>query len=88
MMNGEQSRIRDLENEGWMQRFVASEPRLSEAVEIYGEAGFDVHLEPLPEEPVCNGCAGEEEKGECHVCYAGEEDRYKIIFTRPKKGKV
>ena len=54
-----------LEKEGWARQFVANEPRLSEAVELYKEVGFDVHLEPLPKEPSCESCAGEEEKGEC-----------------------
>ena len=56
------SGIEELEAEGWTRRFVASEPRLSESVAIYEEAGFDVHLEPLPKEPTCESCAEEGEQ--------------------------
>jgi hypothetical protein len=82
------SRIAKLEKEGWVRQFVANEPRLSEAVDLYRESGFDVHLEPLPKEPECVTCAGTEnqtEQGECRVCFEGFEDQYKIIFTRRRK---
>jgi len=87
-MNEERSRTEALEREGWKKQFVACEPRLSEAVEMYKEAGFEVHLEPLPKEADCEGCAGEEDEGECRICFEGFEDQYKIIFTRPKKGET
>ncbi len=73
-----------LEEEGWTKRFVASEPRLSEACDLYRETGYEVHLEPLPAETECETCIGEEDQGECRVCFDGNEDQYKIIFTRPK----
>lgn len=83
-MNEEpKSRIERLEEEGWARQFVASEPRLSEAVETYKEAGFEVHLEPLPKESDCGSCTGEEGDGECRICFEGFEDQYRIIFTRP-----
>ena len=70
---------------GWRRQFVANEPRLSEVVEIYKEAGFDVHLEPLLKESECENCAdGEGEGKECRICFEGVEDQYMIIFTRPK----
>lgn len=77
-----------LEKEGWVKQFVANEPRLSEAVDLYKELGFDVHLEPLPAGQECDTCAGTEgyqEKRECRVCFEGFEDQYKIIFTRRRK---
>ena len=80
-MNKSKSRVEELEREGWTQKFVASEPRLSEAVEMYKEAGFEVHLEPLPKDPECGGCAGEDDEGNCRICFEGVEDQYKIIFT-------
>jgi hypothetical protein len=88
-MDKEKSPFAVLEEQGWTRQFIASEPRLSEAVEVYEEAGFQVHLEPLPKEPECDthpagGCG---EAGACRVCFAGVEDQYRIIFTRPKKGK-
>jgi hypothetical protein len=81
-------RIKELEEEGWIKQFVANEPRLSEAVELYREAGFEVHIEPLAEGQECETCAGHEEPRECRVCFDGFEDLYKIIFTRAKKEKT
>ena len=81
----ENSRIKNLEIEGWTRQFVASEPRLSEAVETYKEADFEVHLEPFPKESEGENCKGSNDEGECRTCFEGFEDRYKIIFTRPKK---
>jgi len=38
--------------EGWKRRMVASEPRLSEIVEMYKSLGFEVKLVPLdPSDP-------------------------------------
>ena len=82
-MESEENR---LEKEGWSKRFITGEPRLSEAIEMYKEAGFDVHLVPLPKEPVCDSCVGSEETDDCRICYEGSEHLYKIIFTRAKKG--
>lgn len=75
--------IKALEQHGWIRQFIANEPRLSESVEMYKEAGFDVHLEPLPphsqqlKEKEC------EVDADCRQCFEGFEDQYKIIFTRP-----
>jgi hypothetical protein len=83
----DESNITDiLKKEGWAEQFVAGEPRLSEAVEMYKEAGFDVHLEPLSKEPTCDTCAGEEGGAGCRACFEGFEDQYKIIFTKKKEG--
>ncbi len=70
-----------LKKEGWEKRFVASEPRLSEMVELYREIGFEVLLEPLPAEDEIKdeGCS---EKG-CTVCLDADREKYKIIYTRP-----
>ncbi len=72
-------RIHTLEKEGWTRQFVADEPRLSDAVEAYREAGFEVRLEPLPAEPEGEECAGEQE---CRICFEHAEDRYRLILTR------
>jgi hypothetical protein len=77
--------IKKLEEQGWVKQFIANEPRLGEAVELYEEAGFEVHLEPLPKGEECETCAGPEGPKECRICFDGFEDQYKIIFTRPKK---
>jgi hypothetical protein len=87
-MEGEgKNRIEELEKQGWVKQFVASEPRLSEAVELYRELGFEVHLEPLPKGQEYDTCAGLErpDQGACRICFDGFEERYKIIFTRPLK---
>jgi hypothetical protein len=88
MVNESRSRIEDLEKQGWVKQFIANEPRLSEAVDLYRDSGFEVHLEPLAKGRECNACSGaenQEEHGECKVCFEGFEDQYKIIFTRRRK---
>ncbi len=88
-MTKSSSREDTLAGEGWKKQFVASEPRLSEAVDMYEQAGFDVHLEPLPKEPECESCGGTEGVlDDCRICFEGVEDQYKIIFTRPGKGRT
>lgn len=76
-----------LERQGWVRQFVASEPRLSEAVALYKESGFEVHLEPYPNNPDGGTCSGPEpgDRSECRTCFKGFEDRYKIIYTRPAR---
>ena len=84
-MTSEEAITSTLEQRGWHRQFVASEPRLSEAVEMYRELGFQVHLEPLPaQKKTSNGQPqGTEEK--CHTCFDGLEGQHKIIFTKPAK---
>jgi hypothetical protein len=71
----------ELIREGWTKRFVAREPRLSEAVELYRSMGYEVYLEPLP---MVDCTSADEESGECRACFKGFEDKYKTIYTRPK----
>jgi hypothetical protein len=88
MGNNNPWEIKDLEEEGWVRQFVASEPRLSEAVALYTELGFEVHLEPLPKGQECATCPGTGELKEveaCRVCFEGFEDQYRIIFTRRRQ---
>ncbi len=70
-----------LKGQGWTRQFVASEPRLSEAVEIYETTGHEVHLEPLTrgDEIDLEGSDG------CTTCFDGFEDQYRVIYTRPRK---
>ncbi len=70
-----ESREEELEKKGWKRRFSASEPRLSESVEMYKELGFEVRLEDFQPE-------GEED---CSACLEGFEHTVKVIYTRPKK---
>ena len=92
-MNKKKSKTTTLEEEGWTRRFVTGEPRLSEAVEVYNQAGFEVCLQPFTtDEGECETCPGEEKSDldgkECRVCFEGSEDQYKIIFTRPAQGET
>jgi hypothetical protein len=78
-------REKELIQQGWQRRFVAAEPRLSEMGAIYEETGFEVHLEPLSavEAPDKDSPQGWCEK--CMICFQGSEDRYQVIYTRPKR---
>ncbi len=60
--------------EGWTRQFVAAEPRLSEAVELYRSLGLEVRLEPVTPGSL---------KGECVQCLEAAPDRFKVIYTRP-----
>jgi hypothetical protein len=75
----------ELRRQGWEKRFTASEPKLSEAVELYRSIGFDVLLEPLPdgEESDKTECAA----SGCTACFEVEKERYRIVFTRKEKGE-
>ncbi len=75
-------RENELIKEGWQRRFIATEPRLSEMVQLYEQTGFEVHLEPISavEEPD----EGSEECQDCRICFEGFEDQYKMIYTRSK----
>jgi hypothetical protein len=75
------TREEELTGQGWTRRFVTCEPRLSESVELYRSLGFQVHLEPLPDNPDPDGC-GEE----CRICFEQDKDRYRIIYTRKDEG--
>ncbi len=72
----ESSRQKELESEGWVRQFTADEPRLSEAVELYDSLGFEVHLEPVT--------PGESAEG-CQICFEEDANRYKTIYTRPRR---
>jgi hypothetical protein len=75
------SRLKQLENEGWVRQFEASEPRLSEAVQLYTESGYEVRLEPVEDfqaDPDGESCTA------CRACLDGFKDEYKIIFTRKR----
>jgi hypothetical protein len=64
---------------GWKRRFVACDPRLSEAVQLYEELGLEVHLEPLPGNPDSDGSMDE-----CRICFTEDRQRYRIIYTRQR----
>ncbi|RPJ19568.1 MAG: hypothetical protein EHM26_07395 [Desulfobacteraceae bacterium] len=85
-MRTHRQREAELEREGWVRQFVAGEPRLSEAADMYRELGFEVHLEPLPSDLDCETCGGTEGGAECRACFDGVEHLYRVIYTRPYKG--
>ncbi|MEI9476173.1 MAG: hypothetical protein WCO26_06325 [Deltaproteobacteria bacterium] len=64
----------ELKKEGWEKRFAMDEPRLSEAVEQYKEIGFEVLLDPV-----------DTSSEDCTSCMTVMSERYKTIYTRPKK---
>ncbi|EFK09279.1 conserved domain protein [delta proteobacterium NaphS2] len=85
-MTCEKTITETLENQGWQRRFAAAEPRLTEAVEMYRELGFQVHVEPLPTQEKGPDEQAQEDETTCRACFAGYEDQYSIIFTRPAEG--
>ena len=78
-------REQELLHAGWERRFVASEPRLAEAVELYESIGFEVLLDPLPSDEEMKG-GGCEENG-CTACFDLDRERYRIIYTRAKQAR-
>ncbi len=69
----------DLKKEGWMRRFTADEPRLSEAVELYRSLGYEVHLTPAE---------FKEENELCKTCIQAECQKYRIIYIRPRQAEA
>jgi signal recognition particle subunit SEC65 len=70
--------------EEWQRRMVASEPRLSEIVEMYEQLGFEVRLEPIdPKDP------GWDEE-ECTICLDDpvQAEQTRVVFTRPRPDPV
>ena len=80
--HSEKARVAALEQEGWTRCFEACEPRLSEAVNIYKEAGFEVCLEPLLKEAKHIDSQPNRAQNVCRACFKGNEDQYKTIFTK------
>ncbi len=72
-------RHRRLVEKGWIRRFTAEEPRLSEMKELYEFLGLEVLVTS----------AMPEEAQECAACFDTSEfeDRYKTIYTRGQTGQ-
>ncbi len=66
----------ELEKLGWRRRFIADEPRLSEAAQMYGEIGEDVHLKPLDDADL--------EGPDCMECYKARPGMFRVIYTRKR----
>jgi hypothetical protein len=74
---GAVARHKKLVEQGWVRRFTAEEPRLSEMKELYESMGMEVTIEAgMPED--------EEQCGSCFDA-EGFENRYKTIYTRDKE---
>jgi hypothetical protein len=73
---GGSQRDEELKKKGWVRQFVTDEPRLSEAVELYKEIGYEVHLEEA---------AFEEANQLCKNCLQSDCAKYKTIYIRKKK---
>ena len=80
----EMTREEELAKEGWERKFVSMEPRLSEMAELYESLGLEVLLEPLPPKGEALNSGSCEASG-CTVCFEADRDRYRIIYTRPRK---
>jgi len=72
-------RHRRLIEDGWVRRFTAEEPRLSEMKQLYESLGLEVRIE----DPTSDG------DQECRSCLDVEAvtARYKTIFTRGKEAE-
>ena len=67
-------RHRKLLEAGWVRRFTAEEPRVSEMKDFYEDLGLEVFV----------GEAVPEDDQECRDCFdqPGFSERYKTIYTR------
>jgi hypothetical protein len=66
----------ELEQQGWTHRFTTIGIRLSEAVNLYRQLGFEVHLEPAEHESELL------ESEACQYCFVTTVAQ--TIYTRPK----
>lgn len=73
-------REKELESQGWTRRFVAEEPRLSEAVELYRSLGMEVLLESVDPTEL-------RQEGQCQICLERSCDKLKVIYTRPSSAE-
>ena len=62
-----------LEKDGWIKRTTIDEPRLSEIILEYESLGYEVHLEPVKLEDLCE---------ECKRCYQSQIDKLKTVYVR------
>jgi len=74
---GGTQREEELKKRGWTRQFVMDEPRLSEAVELYQEIGYEVHLEQASFEEINQMCKN---------CLDVDCSKYKTIYIRKRVG--
>jgi hypothetical protein len=64
--------------EGWERRFIADAKRAQDAVEMYGELGYEVRLEPVDATGISEACTG------CLIAFA----QFRMIYTRKKSSHL
>ena len=64
----------DLLSAGWEKRFIADPQRAAEAVDTYGELGYEVCLRPVNVDELDEACAG------CKVLF----QHFQVVYTRKK----
>ncbi len=65
--------VSPLEGDGWKRRFITDVDRAAEAVELYAELGFEVHVEPV---------LAIELGGDCRECALVAACQFTTIYTR------
>jgi hypothetical protein len=63
--------------EGWERRFIADAKRAQDAIEMYGEMGHEVRLEPVNATGLSEACSG------CLEAFA----QFRVVYTRRKGGR-
>jgi hypothetical protein len=64
-----------LDKEGWIKKFTIEEHRVQEYKELYESLGQEVKVESVVPSEI-EGCA---------ECFKVECEKYRIIYTRPRK---
>jgi hypothetical protein len=78
MVEARDVRIDDLIAKGWERRSILDGPRLSEAVRMYEELGFEVRVEEVPTDLI-------DDPDVCASCVGGI---VKVLFTRKRTDPV
>ncbi|MDZ7343188.1 MAG: hypothetical protein ONA90_01605 [candidate division KSB1 bacterium] len=60
--------------EGWERRFIADAKRAQDAIEMYGELGYDVRLAPVNATALSEACSG------CLIAFT----QFRAVYTRKK----
>ena len=76
MAEGKESRVKKLQEEGWIKQTTIVEPRLSEIVQLYRSLGYEVSLETIKLDELDK---------ECRRCYESEIGEVKTVYVRKKK---
>jgi hypothetical protein len=65
-----------LEGDGWERRFITDVDRADEAVQVYSQLGFEVHVEPV---------LASELGGDCNQCALVAGCQFQTIYTRTNR---